>query len=78
MSDFKGFAGLHITDATEEFEFYGKLETGRFSDSIANTAGETLKRRGLKGTALKNSRLHGVRMLYKQPGTRIEDCLQVR
>ena len=43
ISDFKGFAGLYITDATEEYEFFGKLETGRVSNRIANTAAESLE-----------------------------------
>ena len=29
MSDCKGFASLHISDATEDSEVFGKLETGR-------------------------------------------------
>jgi hypothetical protein len=29
MSDCKGFARLHVIDATEDFEIFGKLETGR-------------------------------------------------
>jgi hypothetical protein len=29
MSDSKGFATLHITDATEDFEIFDKLQTGR-------------------------------------------------
>jgi hypothetical protein len=44
VSDFKGFTVLHITDATEEYEFFGKLKTDRFSNRIANTAAENLER----------------------------------
>jgi hypothetical protein len=29
MSDYKGLANLHITDATKGFEVFGKLEAGR-------------------------------------------------